>query len=88
MFASGCVSGNVELVVGVDQVSLFSNPAPSAEQPGCSGVLKLHLSTRGSDEGLRLAVVDLDTDLGIFVLLVLFVPDALEVAAVAEQVEG
>lgn len=38
------------------------------------------------DEGLGLAVVvDLDVDLGIFVL---FVPDALEAAAVAQQVEG
>lgn len=46
---------------------------------------KRHLSLRVLDEGLGLAFVHLDVDLGIFVLLV---PDALEAAAVAQQVEG
>lgn len=65
------------------QVSLFSISAPSAEQL----LRRSHTSpvAQGLDEGLGLAFVHLDVDLGIFVLLV---PDALEAAAVAQQVEG
>lgn len=50
-----------------------------------ASVLKTSPVTRGLNEGLRLALVDLHVDLGI---LVLFISDALEAAAVAQQVEG
>lgn len=88
MFASGCISGNVEVIVGVWTYS--SVPLLHFCTLCRAAGLLLRCSqtspvAQGLDEGLGLAFVHLDVDLGIFVLLV---PDALEAAAVAEQVEG